>query len=151
MRSKDICEGQYTLYENGDIVKNKTKRKINISRATESTKYARVYIGGKTVVLSRLVYETFSDKKLGNKEKIGFKDGNINNCSYNNLYIMPVRKKTTKLDEKEVIEIKQHYFTDNQKMPYQMIADLYNVSIATISRIINDNYLRKEKVLENDT
>lgn len=38
--------------------------------------------------LSRVVYETFSGKKLGRNDIIMYRDGNKENCSYENLYLI---------------------------------------------------------------
>ncbi len=52
----------------------------------------KLEINGRKYNLARLVYRVFSGRKPTKKEVIMFKDGNPNNCAFNNLYKVTVSK-----------------------------------------------------------
>jgi hypothetical protein len=67
----------YNLYENGDIFNNKTNQKITINNS--NNKYTiKLCKNSKsnTFTLGRLIYETFYNEKLTNKDIIKFKSEN---------------------------------------------------------------------------
>ena len=73
----------YVIYENGDVFNRKTGNKIqadSIGKIGLKNGTTR-----KTYVLSRIIYETYYNVELNNKEFIKFKDNNENNYHYTNL------------------------------------------------------------------
>lgn len=75
----------YFIYENGDIISNKRKTKnlmaIDAENRTTLCKNGKQ----KSLMVTRLMYETWYNKKLKTTEIIKFCDNNKNNLHYSNL------------------------------------------------------------------
>ena len=77
----------YNLYENGDIFNNKTNQKLIINNFNNKSRI-KLYKNSKSITftLGRLIYETFYNEKLTNKDIIKFKNENSDNrFHYKNL------------------------------------------------------------------
>jgi hypothetical protein len=77
----------YIMYEDGEIMNIITKNKVNVSIKIKMISVCLrdnndIY---KTISYRRLIYETWNDIKLTDKDKIKFKDNNKNNFHYTNL------------------------------------------------------------------
>jgi hypothetical protein len=77
----------YNLYENGDVFNNKTNQKLTINNSNnQSTIKLCKNSKSNTFTLGRLIYETFYNEKLTNKDIIKFKNENSDNkFHYKNL------------------------------------------------------------------
>lgn len=77
----------FIIYEDGEIFNTTTKNKMNryLNGKTVSISLKDNNNKPKTVSCRKLIYETWYDIKLTNKDKIKFKDNDKNNYHYKNL------------------------------------------------------------------
>lgn len=141
---KTLTLSDYTITKNGEIINNKTGKKIKPQPNGKG--YLRVSIGGKLKFVHRLVAEKYIPNPE-NKPQVNHKDGNkLNNCVdnlewvtnmqnrqhavKNLLHLSGERCPWSKLTQKDV-----DYIRENKHYTAKQIAEKFNVSVSQIRAI----------------
>ena len=141
---KTLTLSDYTITKNGEIINNKTGKKIKPQLNGKG--YLRVSIGGKLKFVHRLVAEKYIPNPK-NKPQVNHKDGNkLNNCVDNLEWVTNMQNRQhavknllhlsgekcpwSKLTQKDV-----DYIRENKHYTAKQIAEQFNVSVSQIRAI----------------
>lgn len=150
----DGCEYDYTVYENGEIIKNKTGYKIKQCCDKDGYYVCSFWCNGKTkrYRVHRVIMMAFHPIENPDDFVVNHIDGNVKNNNLENLEWTTISGNTkhaynigrintsgekngmAKLTEKEVLEICELI---KKEYSLEYISNLYNVKKSTISRIKN--------------
>ena len=142
---KQLTLEDYIIKENGDILNKKTNKIIKPEINNKG--YKRIKIGGKKYLVHRLIAEKFVPN-IENKKQVNHIDGNKLNNHYKNLeWVENIENRKhalehglhfcgemcswSKLNEEKVI------FIRNSTLSKKELAEIFNVSVRTISDVKN--------------
>lgn len=147
----------YIVSPDGGVWKDGTC--LPITKSSNGRLYIRLNINGKryNIHLAKLIYFLFCSEDMVDFQKniIQFKDGNCENCSFQNLQLVPLttnlkhrRKKNKILSAEDVTQIKASYHLpsgvinqhNKQHLSIRDLAKKYHCSKYVIQKIIHDKY-----------